>query len=84
MLAHSSSLFKNGFSISSLPSIGDIIVRSVPRATTSPSGLVSSLPSSSVLQSALRCSRSGFHVLRTSHELLHLIQHQIHQLIEAL
>lgn len=45
--SHSSDGCRKGFSISSLPSSGDINTSNVPRATINPKDLVVSFPSSS-------------------------------------
>jgi hypothetical protein len=52
MVDHSSAC-TNGFAISSLPSTGLTSTNSVPLATTSPSGLVDVLPSSSAFHQSL-------------------------------
>jgi hypothetical protein len=76
---------KKGFSISSLPSIGLISVRSVPLATTNPNALVSSTPSSSVshISPCISLPRPYSRKEHTAQTLHNLIQHQIHQLIKS-
>ena len=90
--SQSSSAWRKGFAITSLPSTGLTTTRRVPRTTTSPSGRVISLPSSSG-ENKLVSNR--LHVLSsvlnwigwvgyTSQQLLHLVQHQVHQRVVPL
>lgn len=57
--SYSDPRFKNGFSISSLPSFGEIITNSVPRATIRPRAREDWVPSSSVLWGREGNVRSG-------------------------
>ena len=90
---HPPSSCTNGFAISSLPSVGEINTSSVPRATTNPSDLDDVFPSSSNppphtqvsvpphSKSTATKTKQSLGSKPTSQNLLHLIQHQIHQLI---
>lgn len=90
-VVQSSPFWAKGFAISSLPSTGLTRTRRVPRATTRPKERVDSLPSSSVgWRAQLFVSfRAIADVGRgrkrlTSHHLLHVVEHEIHEGVVAL
>jgi hypothetical protein len=83
----SSSAWAKGFAISSLPSTGLMSTSSVPLATTRPRCLVPSLPSSSATSVLLVYTGQpifGDKEPQTSQCLLSVVEHEVHQRIEAL